>query len=268
MSFSVPDSAKEKIKILVVMVVIFVAVGVGNLLFKLPDPEPLQIDKGGLQTLEGKGGLPSLHDAVAADATLGEMVKKLDEVPAPQLFIQQTDIDLNIVNILFRWSGADMAQANEYGPYIDARVVSFLKKIGSVPETTLPGKEIEMVEAGSLNQLWFKVFEHFRTRLLIQTSGKGVYGGNAKYDLATDKIVISGPISPDFIQEFEAALKVSDNSGEAMRAFLDFIDATKGFSALSDAEQDMIMSLEVVQPNAEPVAEVPATPETQSAPSP
>lgn len=265
MSFSMPDIVKEKIKILIVMAVIFLAVGISSVVLKLPDPEPLRIDSQPVKTLEGKGGLPALHDAMAADSTLAEMVKKLDEVPAPELFINQAVIDLNIVNILFRWSGADKAQENEYGPYIDARVVSFLKTIGSIPQTTVPGTEIEMVEAGSLNQIWFKVFDHFRTRLLVLTSGKNVYGGMAKYDLATDKIEVSGPISPDFIQAFEEALKTSDNSGEAMRSLLDFIDATKGFSALNDAEQDLIMSLESGQPQAAPAPAPdtpPAAPET------
>lgn len=263
MSFSMPDIVKEKIKILIVMAVIFLAVGISSVVLKLPDPEPLRIDSQPVKTLEGKGGLPALHDAMAADSTLAEMVKKLDEVPAPELFINQAVFDLNIVNILFRWSGADKAQENEYGPYIDARVVSFLKTIGSIPQTTVPGTEIEMVEAGSLNQIWFKVFDHFRTRLLVLTSGKNVYGGMAKYDLATDKIEVSGPISPDFIQAFEEALKTSDNSGEAMRSLLDFIDATKGFSALNDAEQDLIMSLESGQPQAAPAPDTPpAAPET------
>jgi hypothetical protein len=199
----------------------------------------------GMATLQGRGDLPPLHMAMDHNVNLANDVAKLSDAPVIDVFVNSRGIDEAIASILLRWAGADQAQQQSFGPYIDARVVMFLKKAGLLPESVLPGTEIPQEQAAALTQTWFNAYDHFRTRLLAQSIGNKIYQGGVAYDLATDKMTTRGPLLPDFIRRFDVALETASNSAEAMRAFLDFIDATKGFGNLSDQDQDLIMSLDV-----------------------
>lgn len=261
MPFSMPAIPKQTIIILAVVLAVIVSLGVANHLSHKPASVTVEKDipvAAGEVTLQGRGKLPHLHIVAARDPALRDMIARLGNVPVEQIFIDTKDADLMIVGILFRWSGADLAENQLYGPYVDARIVSFLKTIGVVPETVLAGQEIPVEQATALNTQWFAIFDHYRTRLLTQLSGKVVYNNAASYDLGLDQIVVNGAISTDFVRAFQDQLQDTDNSGEAMRAFLDFISATKGFSMLDDAEQDLIMSLNVAQ---EPVPQSPSQPQ-------
>jgi hypothetical protein len=237
MSISWATIPKRKIIIFIVVVEIFAALIFGGHFYNqffgpkntiAPTTSPRNVS----MTLMGKGELIPLHDAMTRDAEPGET-------------------NSQILNILFRWAGVDQVPSGTYGPYADARVVAFLKKMGAVPSTVLPETPLEMGEAENINQLWFPIFDHFRLRLLVQGMGKDVYGGKASYQYNKDAIAVDAPISPDFIAAFQAELTRSQNSGEAMRSLLDFVAATKGFEALSDQEQDMIMSLNAAPPPVE-----------------
>ena len=197
----------------------------------------------GEATLPGRGRLPHLHIAAARDRVLQDMVTRLAQLPADQIFIDSQDADLILVGILFRWAGVEETETGLYGPYIDARIVEFMKAIGSIPATLQAGQDIPAEDATALNTRWFGIFDYYRTRLLIQISGKAVYNQDASYELDGDRIVVNGDISAGFVREFQEELLQTRNSGQAMHGFLDFISATKGFEALDDAEQDLIMSL-------------------------
>lgn len=194
-------------------------------------------------TLPGRGKLPPLHVAAARDPALRDYMTRLGQIPADEIFIDSQNADLIMVSILFRWAGIGEVESGLYGPYIDARIIEFMKAIGSIPDTVLPGQAIDANQAITLNNRWFAIFDYYKNRLLIQLSGKAVYDQKASYDLNGDRIVVTGDISADFVHEFQKELHRTRNSGQAMHGFLDFISATKGFAALNDNEQDLIMSL-------------------------
>jgi len=152
-------------------------------------------------------------------------------------------VNQKIVEILFRWTGSDIVTAGSYGPNIDARIIGFLIAMNVAPQTIRTGTQVQPDEVAELNALWFQIYDHYRVRLLTQVGGKVIYNGHVRYDLTNDKMQIDGTISPEFIAQFQSALRSSNRSGEVIRAFLDYIDRTKGFAALSDAEQNMIMGL-------------------------
>jgi hypothetical protein len=258
MQFTLPALSKQKLILVAAIVILVCGVGVGvSQLFFKKQPEasvPVTVDT---LTLAGRGDLQPLHIVAAKDNTLQNMLKGLSAIPAPQIFSKGQEVDMKVADLLFRWAEADMAQKGEYGPYIDARVAAFLKKIGSVPASFSPGSEIPIKDATNLTQLWFKVFERYRIRLLAQTAGKPIYDGGISYSLTTDALTVSKPISPAFIRDFQEELQKSNNSGEQMHALLDFIDATKGFDKLTDQEQDLIMSVEVKKPLASVQAKLP-----------
>lgn len=199
-------------------------------------------------TLPGRGQLSPLHMVAANDPALRDMIARLGQLPADEIFIDSQNADMLIVSLLFRWAGVEDAEAGAYGPFIDSRIVAFMKRIGSLPADLLAGQEIAADDSITLNTRWFGIFDYYRTRLLIQLSGRAVYNQAASYDLKGDRIIVSGEISPDFVRQFQGKLHQSRNSGQAMHGLLDFIKATKGFEALNDAEQDLIMSLNATGP--------------------
>lgn len=256
MSISWATLPKRKIIIFIVVLEVFAALIFGGHFYNqffgpkntiAPTISPRNVSI----TLMGKGELVPLHDAMAGDAELNALVERFKIVPASRLLAYPGETNMQVLNIVFRWAGVDQVLPGTYGPYIDARVVAFLKKLGAVPSTVLPETPLQMGEAENINQLWFPIFDHFRIRLVVQGMGKDVYGGKASYEYNKDMIAVDAPISPDFITAFQAELARSQNSGEAMRSLLDFVAATKGFEALSDQEQDMIMSLNAPAPAVE-----------------
>jgi hypothetical protein len=235
------------------MVAIFATVGIGNHFFKNA-PQAPQIILVKTTSLAGRGNLPALNIVVSQDAQLKRMVDELAAVPATDVFTRHNDVDMMVAQILFRWAGADMAPKEQNGPYIDSRVVAFLRRIGSFPVTSTEGPEIDIKQAANLEQLWFKIFEHYRVPLLAQTAAAPVFSGGVNYNPNADTLRVAGMVSPEFIRVFEEQLQISRNSGETMRVFLDFIDAAKGFNSLSEQEQDLIMSIDPpkTQATAEP----------------
>jgi hypothetical protein len=248
MAISLSSIPKRKLIIGgVALLVLSVAAGVGAA-FLMPVQKSSVIvdDHKKPLNLAGRGTLPPLDVAMAHDPQLKIMVHDLSDIPATEVFVHGKNVDLKIASVLFRWAEADMTQKGSYGSYIDARVATFLKKIGSF--SAPPGTQVEIRQATDLNELWFKVFDRYRIRLLALTSAKGIFSDGVEYNQATDTLTINGMLSADFANKFEEALKTSPDSGAVMHAFLDFITATKGFDKLNDKEQDLIMGINPPKP--------------------
>ena len=245
MNFSFADLSKQRMMMLGGLVIVIVAmVGFASHFAKSPRHAPvLMLIK--TVTLAGRGDLDPLHIVMGQDQHLKDMVDQLSAIPATKVFLDGHDVDMMVASILFRWSGADMAEKGSYSPYIDARVAVFLRRMGMLPASYTPGTEIPIKEAADLNESWYKAFDHYRTLLLAQTAAKGVYDGGVSYDPNADALTISSPVSKTFVAAFQAALQKSADPGESMHDFLTFIDQTKGFDHLSKDGEDLIMSIEV-----------------------
>jgi hypothetical protein len=246
MAFRFKDISREQILSALMLVAVLALASLTNhLLEKQPERDTQLV---GMATLKGHGSLPVLHDVMNSNGDLTDMVMNLSAIPAPDAFIRRTMIDQLVVDILFRWAGVETIPAQSFGPFIDARVAGFLKAIGAIPVDIQQGMMITVEEAGPLNKMWFQAFEHYRIRLLAQVIGKQVFQGGIKYDLGSDNMTVMGPLIPKFIEQFDASLQASANSGEAVRNLLDFIDQTRGFNNLTTEEQDLIMSMKVTPP--------------------
>lgn len=243
MRLSLSSIPRDKVLSALMLVAIIAMLSFTNHVFKkLPARDTQMV---GMATLQGRGEIPSLHMVMDHNTDLADLVAQLSDVSVTDVFVNSRAIDEAVADILLRWAGADRALAQSFGPYIDARVVIFLQKAGVLSSAVAPGTEIPQEKAEQLTQAWFDLYDHYRTMLLAQAIGKKIYKGGVDYNLATDKATARGDLWPDFIKQFDSALESSANSAEAMRAFLDFVDATKGFSSLSDEDQDLIMSLDV-----------------------
>lgn len=256
---SFPAIPKNIVMMIAVAVGIFTVIGIGNHFFENRPAAPrLQIGTG--ITLLGRAGVAPLANAAAGDPLLKTMLDNIAKVPTVDYFARPNDVNELVVNIIFRWTGADMAVAQSYGPYIDARVVAVLQAMASAPETVKAPRELTIEEVAPLNEMWFRIYDHYRIRLLTQMGGREIYAGGVAYDLNADKLNITGAISPDFIAGLQGVLQSSPNSADVIRAFLDYIDRTKGFDALSEQEQDLIMGLKPAEPAPVPEAQLEPAP--------
>lgn len=241
--FPIPRIPRNAVVGVVMAVAIFSVVGIGNHFFKNRPPAPtIYLQSSGI-TLLGRERIPPLHQASLSDARLKEMVDILSAVPATDFFARPEAANQLIVEILLRWTGADMAAQGAYGPYVDARLVAFLRAMGAMPEGMSGNGEIEPDQVDSLYNSWYRVYEHYRTRLITQAAGKVIYSGRVAYDLNADRVGINGTISQDFLNQLQSSLRESRHSGDVIRAFLDYVDRSKGLDNLSEAEHDMIMAL-------------------------
>lgn len=227
----------------VMAVAIFSVVGIGNHFFENRPPAPTFNLQSSGPTLLGRKRIPPLHQAALSDIRLREMVDALSTIPATDYFARPELANQMIVEILLRWTGADMAAQGAYGPYIDARLVAFLRAMGAMPDGIDGNDEIKPDQVDALYNSWYRVYEHYRTRLITQIAGKEIYSGRVAYDLNADRVSVSGPISQDFLSRLQSSLRESRHSGDVMRGFLDYVDRSKGLNSLSEAEHDMIMAL-------------------------
>jgi hypothetical protein len=251
MAFSrkLPNIPQDKVLFMLALIAFIGLFALTNhMLEKQPERDTQMV---GMATLKGHGHLLPLHEAMNRDGDLTAMVGTLSARPATDMFLNRTAVDQAMADILFRWSGSDVIPAESFGPFIDSRVAGFLQAIGSIPlEAT--GTVISAEESSRLVQVWFRAFDHFRLRLLGQTLGKKIFIGGLVYDIGSDSLNTPEALNERFMVAFNQELQGSVNSGEAIRNLLDFIDQTKGFGNLSEAEQDLIMGMDV-KPQ-EPVA--------------
>jgi hypothetical protein len=242
-TFFLPELSREKIIALVMMVVIFAMVGVGVHLYERRPPAPVfQVSDVGI-TLLGRGNVPPLHQARGADRLLNGLLDEFGTITPVEYFANSLRVNQAVVEILFRWTGADMVSPGHYGPHIDSRIVAFLIAMNAAPATIRAGTQIQPDQVAEIEALWFRIYDHYRIRLLTQFGGAVMYEGKVKYNLPADRLDIDGTLSPAFVANFQAALRHSNRSGEVIRAFLDYVDRTKGFENLNEAEQNLIMSL-------------------------
>lgn len=253
MAFKISAIPQDKIMFAFVLLSVIGLFALVNFLFARQPKLDTQMVH--MATLQGHGALTPLHYAMDRDPDLTKAVRALSDFRAADMFVNHKAMDEAVVNILFQWAGVVQVPDQSFGPYIDARVAAFLQVIGALPQTVAPGTEISLEDAGTLNQTWFRAYEHYRTRLLAQALGSQIFQGGIHYDLATDKLSVNDAILPVFVTQFESALQSSADSGEAMHSFLAFIDQVKGFNNLSSEEQDMIMSLDMKPQEPSPAAQ-------------
>lgn len=210
---------------------------------KSPVTHVLQPVPAGMMTLRGEGTLPDLHVAQQNDAVLKDMVTNFAAAGAVGLLSSVNDLDNRIMVLLFRWGGVDNINPDSYGGGMDGRIVALLQKAGQVPADVRPDMVIKADEVVRLTQRWNNGFNHFKIRLLAQAAGPEVFDGQIRYDVRSDRLDVTGGLSPAFMAQFARAVRDNPQSASIMAQFLDFIDSTRGFANLSEDDQDAIMAL-------------------------
>jgi hypothetical protein len=173
------------------------------------------------------------------------MVTNFAATGAVDLLSSVNDLDNRIMALLFRWGGVDTVNPDSYGGGMDGRMVAFLQKAGQVSADVRPDMVIKADEVVRLNKRWNNGFNHFKTRLLAQTAGPEVFDGQIRYDVRSDRLDVDGGLSPAFMTRFSETVRTNPQSAAIMAQFLGFIDSTRGFSNLSETDQDAIMALSV-----------------------
>src|SRR5262249_45734709 len=94
-----------------------------------------------LPDLRGYGTAPDLHIAMSLDETLKGMVSDLAEATTEELFDPDFDLRGRITDILYRWAGAEGADPDGRGDYIDGRQMATLEKFMGVAFWNDPDSE-------------------------------------------------------------------------------------------------------------------------------
>ena len=189
-------------------------------------------------TIPSYGMLEALDDAMDESALLNERVQRLVAYDPAYLFVNYRQINGEIAEILFLWSGLKPEDLQN----LDSRraVNLFLRRTHALPDNV-------PVEGNPVlgERPWPTLFNRFKSRLLMLGQGHSIYKGRAYYDSIKDEMVVEGTLSPEFVQTFAAFIQ---SQPEAKRKsyvnnFLVFIDETKGFKNLTDKEKELIRGL-------------------------
>jgi hypothetical protein len=189
-------------------------------------------------TIPSYGMLKSLDEAMDDDSLLDERVKRLISYDPAYLFVNYRQINGEVAEILFLWSGLKTEELQN----LDSRraVNLFLRRTHALPDNVPVDGNPVLGE-----RPWPTLFNRFKSRLLMLGQGHSIYTGRAYYDSIKDKMVVEGTLSPEFVQTFAAFVATQPESKRKsyVNNFLVFIDETKGLRNLTDKEKDLIRAL-------------------------
>ena len=190
-----------------------------------------------LPTIPGAGEIPALHLAMKGNTKLRKKVEILWGYETQFLFFNYQQVDSELIEILFRWSGIEDEELSEMN--IRQGVHHFIRKIYGLDED-------ESVAGNSLlgERPWPTLFNRYKARFLMQGAGRNIYeGGEALYDTRLDQMIVTGNLSSAFIKDFKLFITGRPDAVKYVNNLVSFIDETKGLRNLSDEEFAMVKSL-------------------------
>lgn len=185
------------------------------------------------------GGIIPLQDAMKDNKILRQRVEQLLDYDAAYLFVNDRQINNEIAYILFLWADFTPEQVEQMGA---ARAVEgFLRAYHGLPDD-FTIKNSPLLGA----RPWPRIFNIMKARLLMLGQGHKIYQGTSYYNSLTDRMEISGMLSPEFVNGFAAFLEQqpANTRTRLKNNFLIFVDSTKGLNNLNDAEQNLIKTLD------------------------
>lgn len=134
-----------------------------------------------LPNLEASGGLPDLHTAMrkykeAGQDDLFDTVQHLSQRRFSDLFRADDAVRKEVRDILFIWAGAENADANSRGPFIDARELQFMEKSKDDPflqDGRYPNPA--PIDAGRMRDAFYVAWNKAYARLVAQVAAKDLF---------------------------------------------------------------------------------------------
>jgi hypothetical protein len=185
-------------------------------------------------TIQAYGMLDPLDEAMDDNALLRDRVMQLMSYEPAFLFANYRQVNAEIAEILFLWSGLTPEQLRALG---SRRAVNeFLRQVHALP------RDIPVENNPALGERpWPRLFTRFKARLLMMGQGHRIYKGRAYYDSLNDQMVVEGTLSPAFVETFAAFIKTQPENSRRpfINNFLVFVDETKGLENLSEKEKEL-----------------------------
>ncbi|WP_431268398.1 hypothetical protein [Dankookia sp. P2] len=143
-----------------------------------------------LPDLHGAGQVGTLHNAMALDPALKQLVDAFTQLPdGSSLASLRQAADA----IIYRWAGVDGAAAGSRGPNIDARLVDAIERFTGTPVTS-PGVDVAPRQVAAL-QAHFTEVEAWVTARLMLAGPLSALADDFTYTLATDSLDLAKPMA-------------------------------------------------------------------------
>lgn len=184
------------------------------------------------------GTLSSLQEAVQNNSELRSSIEQLWSYDEAFIFVNDQEVNGLIAEILFLWSGFSKQQIKKYNSA--TLIHNFLRRTYDLPrdEPVLDNPAIP-------DNAWPYMFNRYKTRLLMLSSGKNIYKSDAYYDPVEDQIFVTGTLSNEYLSSFKSFLDTlpANDKKRVSNNFLSFIHETKGLQNLSDKEKEKVKQL-------------------------
>lgn len=198
---------------------------------------------------KGIRSIPDLHTAMASDKVLYADVARLKKHTFEDFLNIELDLEGEVENILFRWTGVSNIDPSSRGPNIDARALAILEKITRKPFVqTGEGAEGEVNPmfwaAAGLQQAYHIVFSQYFSLIMGQSAARALFTGNIGYT-AEEFGRLSGitGIEPTAIAKVTSAARALDDDekkyflwGRVLRVINDTIN----IAYLSDDQKALL----------------------------
>ncbi|WP_158044466.1 hypothetical protein [Skermanella pratensis] len=196
--------------------------------------EPVPARRGALPTLRGRGCLPDLGDALAADPGLRDRAAAFSTAGAAGTDTGLlTALEDRVTGVLYGWAGLEASP----GHGSDGREAAFLEKYFGADAA---GGITEALSPDAISE----VFDQVRDAAILKLTGQGCLSGlfrNLAYDPKADRLIGSAVIDHDGLAAFGGSAANLGPDGEA-GAWQTLAALTRGFEAAL-GEADALPSL-------------------------
>lgn len=186
-------------------------------------------------TIPAMGNLPALDMKMKQSSTLRGKVKELLSYDESYLFVNYSQVNDLVIDIMFLWIGLTPEEIEQKGRQKSAEY--FIRRVYNLPKDE-PIKNNPLLE----KYPWASLFQKIKAKLLMQGQGHKIYDGVAYYDNEKDKMVVEGTLSQNFAISLSDFIKTQpkDKQKSYINNYLMFVDETLGLKNLSDKEKKFL----------------------------
>lgn len=225
-------------KIILCIVAAILLLFVGSMFIPLGDKDPKKPDMP--FTIRNLGGMPALDAAMDENALLRQKIKQLMEQDVAYLFANYKQVNGQIAEIIFLWSGLTPEELKKLGGR--GAIDFFLRRLHGLSDDEPVLNNPVLGE-----RPWPRLFNRYKARIIMLGQGDKVYSGLVYYDSIEDRIIVDkeATLSKEFLEAFSGFLKTRPEKERKsyINNFLVFIDETKGLKNLTDQEKELLRAL-------------------------
>ncbi len=188
-------------------------------------------------TIPAMGGLIALDSAMNENADIRRKVTEILSYDEAYIFVNSTQIDALVADIMFLWIGLTSKEIAENNRQELAEI--FIRRFYNLPKDE-PIKNNPFLK----DRPWVDLFQEIKAKILMQGQGYKIYDGVAYYNSLTDKMVIEGTLSQDYLEGFGEFVRSQpkDQQKRYINNYLLFVGETLGFKNLKEEEKKTLKS--------------------------